>query len=220
MTPPDARLQRDFDEAMLQVYVRARDECRYNATRFLQMLHERRGIETARRLLPSMSDGYAELWRRGRLDLTVEALILRKPWRRLFTGEELRAARRRLEESNYNFANGENSAGSLDRVPLLGGQYTELLVNCDVEVSGYYPRILAPSGLRFSGKCRSHDRARRRSGIAFQLAHCFGQGILRLARHGSSVLGVYRVIRSQTQARSLRISAAAQATAVPPHTRG
>ena len=97
----------------------------------------------------------------------------------------------------------------LDRVPLLGGQYTELLVNCDVEVSGYYPRTLAPSGLRFSGKCRSHDRARRRSGIGFQLAHCFGQGILRLARHGSSVLGVYRVIRSQTQARSLRISAAA-----------
>ena len=47
-------------------------------------------------------------------------------------------------------------------------------MNCDVEVSGYYPRILAPSGLRFSGKCRSHDRARRQSGIGFQLAHCFG----------------------------------------------
>jgi hypothetical protein len=100
-------LQRDFDEAMFQIYARARDECHYHATRFLQMLNEHRGVETARRLLPSMSDGYAELWRRGRLDLTVEALVLREPWRRLFTGEELVSARARLAESNYDFSHGE-----------------------------------------------------------------------------------------------------------------
>ena len=98
---------------------------------------------------------------------------------------------------------------SLDRVPLLGGQYTELLVNCDVRsvrLLSAYPRPVWASLFRQVSFSRP---ARRRSGIGFQLAHCFGQGILRLARHGSSVLGVYRVIRSQTQARSLRISAAA-----------
>jgi hypothetical protein len=38
-----------------------------------------------------------------RLDLTVEALALRKPWRRLFTEEELGKARQRLGQLHYNF---------------------------------------------------------------------------------------------------------------------
>lgn len=71
------------------------------------MLHEHRGVETARRLIPSISDGYAELWRRGRLDLTVEALILREPWRRLFSQDELLSAWMRLSESGYGFPQGE-----------------------------------------------------------------------------------------------------------------
>ena len=75
-----------------------------------------------------------------------------------------------------------------------------------VRLLSAYPRPVWASLFRQVSFSRP---ARRRSGIGFQLAHCFGQGILRLARHGSSVLGVYRVIRSQTQARSLRISAAA-----------
>jgi hypothetical protein len=40
-----------FDEAMMDVYSRALDECDYKATRFLHMLHEHRGLETARILL-------------------------------------------------------------------------------------------------------------------------------------------------------------------------
>jgi len=88
------QLKRDFDDEMLKIYTRARDECGYHATRFRQMLVEHRGVETARRLLPTMSDGYAELWRRKRLDLTVEALILREPWRALFSPMEQEVARR------------------------------------------------------------------------------------------------------------------------------
>jgi hypothetical protein len=101
-------LEREFDEAMLRVYTSARDECGYNATRFLNMLHTHRGVETARRLLPTMSDGYAELWRRGRLDLTVEALILRTPWAALFSDGQRLLAWTRLAESGYDFSHGES----------------------------------------------------------------------------------------------------------------
>jgi len=100
-------LRLEFDETMFRIYTRVRDECGYNATGFLKMLHEHKGVETVRRLLPSMSDNYAELWRCGRLDLTVEALILREPWRALFSDAEHQIARRRLADSGYKFSNGE-----------------------------------------------------------------------------------------------------------------
>jgi len=41
-------LEARFDDAMMDVYLRALNECDYKATRFLQMLHEHRGLETAR----------------------------------------------------------------------------------------------------------------------------------------------------------------------------
>jgi hypothetical protein len=71
----------DFDQEMLGIYQRAHSEANYNATRFLQMLHEQRGLETARILLHSanVSEGYTALWDRGRLDLTVEAVIHDNP---------------------------------------------------------------------------------------------------------------------------------------------
>lgn len=94
-----------FDEAMMGIYHRARNEAKYNATRFLLMLHEHRGVGTARILLqsPGVSDGYTALWERGRLDLTVEALILQPQWHDLFTDEERTIARKRLEEYGFNF---------------------------------------------------------------------------------------------------------------------
>ncbi len=43
-----AELEARFDDAMMNIYKRALDECRYNATRFLQMVCEHRGVKTAR----------------------------------------------------------------------------------------------------------------------------------------------------------------------------
>lgn len=88
---------RDFDHAMMQIYVQAKQQAGYAATRFHQMLIEHGGLETARRLLPQMSDGFTELYRRGRLDLTVEALVLKPKWRDLFSEEERKMARERLQ---------------------------------------------------------------------------------------------------------------------------
>ena len=91
-------LVRDFDHAMMQIYVQAKQQAGYTATRFYQMLDEHGGIETAHRLLPQMSDGFRELWDRRRLDLTVEALVLQSKWEDLFSEEERRMARDRLRE--------------------------------------------------------------------------------------------------------------------------
>lgn len=87
-------LEQDFHSEMVTIYTRAKKECDYNATRFLQMLSEHGGLETAKRLIgaDNVSDGYTALWEFKRLDLTVEALILRQPWNGLFSAEELEIA--------------------------------------------------------------------------------------------------------------------------------
>ncbi len=75
-----------------------------NATRFLHMLYEHRGLETARILLHStnVSEGYTALWERGRLDLTVEAVIHdNSKWHPLFTQEDLAICTKRLKEYRY-----------------------------------------------------------------------------------------------------------------------
>jgi hypothetical protein len=97
-------LEERFDAAMMDIYRRAKTEAHYNAARFFQMLTEHRGLETARILLhaDAVSDGYTALWERGRLDLTVEALIQDHPeYHALFTPEEREIARRRLREYKY-----------------------------------------------------------------------------------------------------------------------
>src|ERR1700676_622798 len=93
-----------FDRAMMDIYRRAKTEANYNAARYFQMLMDHRGLETARILLHAagVSEGYTALWERGRLDLTVEALILDHPeYHPLFTDEERAIARRRLEDYKY-----------------------------------------------------------------------------------------------------------------------
>jgi len=100
----DPALAQKFDEAMFGIYQRALSEVNYKATRFLQMLHDHRGLETAKILLhsPNVSEGYTALWERGRLDLTVEAVIHDNPnWHPLFTSEELAICTKRLTEYEY-----------------------------------------------------------------------------------------------------------------------
>ena len=98
MTAASHDLARDFDQVMMQIYVQAKEQAGYTATRFHQMLTEHCGVETARRLLPQMSDGFTELWQRNRLDLTVEALVVQSKWDELFSDEERQIALSRLRD--------------------------------------------------------------------------------------------------------------------------
>jgi hypothetical protein len=95
----------DLAAAMFrEVYQRALDECGYRATYFLQMLTDSGGETTALNLIraPRPSDGFTALWERRRLDLTVEAFILREPWRRMFQEADLVRARNRLAQYGFD----------------------------------------------------------------------------------------------------------------------
>jgi hypothetical protein len=97
-------LETQFNEAMFDIYRRAKAEAKYNATVFLQMLTDNGGLTTARTLINSAkpSDGYTALYLRNRLDLTVEAVVVSSPrWHSLFEPEEIENAKRRLLDYEY-----------------------------------------------------------------------------------------------------------------------
>ena len=96
-------LENQFHEEMLRIYQEA-TRFEYYARYFLRMVNERGGLAAARQLLGGAepSSGFTKLWEEGRLDLSVEALVLREPWSALFTDVELAEARRRLEDLGYD----------------------------------------------------------------------------------------------------------------------
>ena len=71
-------LAHQFTEELKDKMLRAKRECRYNPTRFNQMIARHGGVETAKQLISSglrtghPSDGYTTLLLCGRLDLTME----------------------------------------------------------------------------------------------------------------------------------------------------
>ena len=93
----DELLLARFEADMYALYEKAK-RIGYNATRFLVMVREHGGLETAHRLLAgdSISYGFTELWLMGRSELTVEALVLKPENASLFSDAELGTARRRL----------------------------------------------------------------------------------------------------------------------------
>ncbi len=103
-----------FHRAMVSVYERARDEAGYNATRFLQMVAERGGLETARQLLnaAAVSDGFTALWEKGRLDLSVEFQMLQPQFEDLFTEDERETALQRLRDYRFDIDKHLEGAGA------------------------------------------------------------------------------------------------------------
>ena len=101
---PISGAEERFHQAMKDIYRRGRSEAGYNASWFLSMISEIGGVETAHVLLNAgaESDGFVALWERGRLDLTVEAQVLRPEFADLFTPAEVEVARHRLDELNYD----------------------------------------------------------------------------------------------------------------------
>jgi hypothetical protein len=88
---------------MLGIFERAKDECDFQPIRFLQMVHDHGGVETAKRLLAQseVQAGLMTLWDCGRLDLSMEALVIKPKFQPLFTEEEITIARERLEAVDY-----------------------------------------------------------------------------------------------------------------------
>ncbi len=97
-------IHKRFTFAMINIYNRALKEINYPATRFLQMVNDKGGYETAYALIHSsqIHDGYTKLWEHNRLDLSVEALVLHDDWRDIFTDHDRHVARTRLEQYGYD----------------------------------------------------------------------------------------------------------------------
>lgn len=97
------------------------EECRrigYNPRKFLQMLAADGGYATAQKLLasPRISDGFVELSMLGRLDLSVEALVLEHGWGPAFDTELVNRARKRLIEAGYRVRSPEPAGNSKGNV--------------------------------------------------------------------------------------------------------
>ena len=92
-----------FHIEMLQIYHQAKKHCNYNATRFYQMVNEKGGLATAKTLLASQEpqSGLTTLWECGRLDLSLEALVIDPRFEELFSKEEREGARERLVACGY-----------------------------------------------------------------------------------------------------------------------
>ncbi len=97
------KLESDFQRDMVKIYVEAK-KIGYNPTRFLQMIDEYGGLGAAKRLLSTeefVQDGVVTLWKLGRLDLSVEAVVLKEKYSELFSEHERQVARKRLKELGY-----------------------------------------------------------------------------------------------------------------------
>jgi hypothetical protein len=99
-------LEAAFHQKMVDIYERAKSECHYNATRFLQMVEEHGGLQAAKQLIASkrLSEGLIKLWEMRRLDISMEALVIQEPWSSLFTAEEVSSARKLLKDLGYPHA--------------------------------------------------------------------------------------------------------------------
>ena len=96
-------LEKRFEQDMIDIYTTAKKECGYNASRFLQMLGDKGGLAAAKQLIskPGGTGGFTTLWEHGRLDLSVEAHVLKPEYAELFSDEERRMCRERLEQFGY-----------------------------------------------------------------------------------------------------------------------
>ncbi len=99
-------LETAFHLKTIEVYELGKRLFGYNATRFLQRVRRVGGLTAARGWLDpkrgfTPTKGFLKLVEKKRLDISLEALVLRRPWHELFTPSELSVAAGRLRKYGY-----------------------------------------------------------------------------------------------------------------------
>jgi hypothetical protein len=76
-------------------------ELRWKPTAAIQMIHKHGPVEAARLIVltEGRTDGFARCWEAGRLELSIEAIILGEEFQPLFDEEVLAEAQNRLEQA-------------------------------------------------------------------------------------------------------------------------
>jgi len=80
-------LENKFDADMHSIYVNAKKELRYNASRFMRLVAQKGVVQVAKQLIAKDGDayGFEVLWEHKRLDLSVEAHVIKDEYKELFT---------------------------------------------------------------------------------------------------------------------------------------
>ena len=93
-------LEFEFTEAMIGICERSRKEVRYNPTQLRAMIAALGGVAAAHQILqkPTVTDGFSVLWEKGRLDLTVESLVVSPRFSELLPEDDIQRARDRLSQ--------------------------------------------------------------------------------------------------------------------------
>ena len=96
-------LEKKFHADMVHIYTTAKKECGYTATRFFQLVSAVGGVAAAKQLImkPGGTEGFGTLCLFSRLDLTVEAYVLKPEYKELFSEEEREVCRERLTSLGY-----------------------------------------------------------------------------------------------------------------------
>src|SRR5437016_3085263 len=96
-------LHSEFEREMWRLYEEPKAKYGYIASYYREMLQQHKALETARRLAGDTKhhEGLTRLWELKALDLSVEALVLREPWRQFFDADVLSAARAKLRALGY-----------------------------------------------------------------------------------------------------------------------
>ena len=95
-------LQNEFNREMLAL-PNATKEFGYNPSYFIRMVKRDGGLLAAKKLImkPKISDGLKKLQQCGRLDLSIEATVLKEKYRPLFTDEERQTCLEILGQLGY-----------------------------------------------------------------------------------------------------------------------
>jgi len=93
------QLEAEFHEEMVSIFRKSGEATGYWPRRFLQKVRRVGGLQAAREWLnpgTGLSPGLQRLAKEKRIDLSMEALVLKEPWSQLFTEDEIKQAKRRL----------------------------------------------------------------------------------------------------------------------------
>lgn len=96
-------LQNKFNEEVFESIEKMKKEV-YTPTRFIRMLHQsnNNAVEVAQKVaLKNATIGIEILYEKGRLDLSMEALIVKPEYKELFSSQVINACARRLKSLGY-----------------------------------------------------------------------------------------------------------------------
>ena len=97
---------KDFNNDMIAIYRKTKEECNYKPSYFLQLVEREGGYAAAKQLLANKDTQYGltKLYELNRLDLSMEALVVSEKYSCLFSEFEFKTAERRLKQFGYNFS--------------------------------------------------------------------------------------------------------------------